>query len=374
MLDSDCHFHGIISGMFSKDFLKRLARQALLALPWVLFMLFAVSIGVMTTEDGGTVARLLGVDDQNEPRDKAVWLIFSGMGGVTALIVLFAYLDDSNTLKTNLSSMISVVILALLAICLFLFLWVLLEFKFIRFESCKVMQIIETSTKIETLQFIGWGMGGLVAMLGMTALNRRAAAMDKQNDLTEKGHIEERFKTASQGLGSEKAAVRFAAFYQFYYLAKDNPNKDFRKNILDVLCAHLRHATNERARQRPTEEFQSLLDILFKTPQNVFANMGASLRGASLRGMNLKGADLVGVDFQHANLTGANLQKADCRGAELRHAKLAKAELQGADFSSAKNIDQARFLLTKYDAATKFPGGKPPKYFRGKRCTVAEEK
>ena len=46
--------------------------------------------------------------------------------------------------------------------------------------------------------------------------------------------------------------------------------KDLPKIIFDILCSHLRQETStdeykEKAKERPTENIQSLLDILFKS-------------------------------------------------------------------------------------------------------------
>ena len=157
----------------------------------------------------------------------------------------------------------------------FFFVWALLTDK-----SGAVARLLEINNKAEVLRLIGWGMSGVLAAIVAVGLNRRAAAMDKQNDLTEKGHIDERFKVAVQGLAGEQPSVRIAAFYQFYYLAKDNPDMGFRSSIFDILCAHLRQITSaadyrENAEsKKPTEECQSLLDVLFKKSRNVFFGHG----------------------------------------------------------------------------------------------------
>ncbi len=198
----------------------------------------------------------------------------------------------------------------------------------------------ENNTKLEFIKLIGWGMSGLIAILGVMGLFQRAAALDKQNEMTEKGHIHERFKVATEHLGSEHISVRIAAFNEFYHLAEIESN--LRKTIFDILCAHLRQTTKDENYQKkekdsetqestnikPTEEVQSLLNILFK-PHNknvlIFGGMNADLAGANLQGANLEQANL-----QNANLLSSNMEEVHLQNANLQKANLVDAKLIGA--------------------------------------------
>ena len=248
--------------------------------------------------------------------------------------------------------------------------------------------------KRETIKFIALGMGGVLAVMSVIMLNRRvdamvqsaaaqaksAAAMAENNILIEKGHIDERFKAAVQSLGHQEESVRIAAFYQFYLLAKNNPDKDFVKNIFDMMCVHLRQITsradyrNGEGRENPTGECQSLLDVLFKNPQNIFvvADMRVDLQGVYLVGANFHKAHLQGVSFKSANLqhalfwsanvekaffTDSNLQNANFTVAHAHYAFFQGADVEGADFTNAdlhiadmtyvKNLDKANFHRIK---------------------------
>ncbi|MGU9951370.1 MAG: hypothetical protein ACNYPH_03515 [Gammaproteobacteria bacterium WSBS_2016_MAG_OTU1] len=107
-----------------------------------------------------------------------------------------------------------------------------------------LMYLTGTDDKLELLKFIGLGISGLIAVFGVIGLLQRAAALDAQNKLTEKGHIQERFKTATEHLGSEHASVRIAAFNEFCHLVEIKP--DWRKTIFDILCGHLRQTTKDK--------------------------------------------------------------------------------------------------------------------------------
>ena len=221
--------------------------------------------------------------------------------------------------------------------------------------------------KTETLKFIGLGIGGVLAVIGALAVNRRADAQIKSakaqvrnNELVEKGHIDERFKVAIQNLASEQPSARIASFYQFYYLAKNSEDIDFVRNISDILCAHLRYITNEdfyyeKTKNEPTEECQSLLDILFKPEtleinKNIFTEIKnrqinlqrTYLVNASLLRVNIEGAFCGFSNWKGVNFNSANLQKVKFPKTNLSHAEFYDTQLKYADFDCA-NLENAIF-------------------------------
>ena len=209
--------------------------------------------------------------------------------------------------------------------------------------------------KKKTIEFIAFGMGGVVATIVATAVNRRARAQERNNELIEAGHLNDRFHNVTAHLGHSDTVVRIAAFYRFYYLAlKDRGGKtdQFKADIFEILCACLRTMPNDR----PSAERQTLFNILFKGKfkeksedksksngkrKNLVSDkIQADLRGADLGHLdlsyaNLLGADLSGVDFWNADLHRANLQKAQLKDAKLEHVR----NIKETDFSDAKMGD-----------------------------------
>ena len=222
-------------------------------------------------------------------------------------------------------------------------------------------QWLDAEGKNETIKLIGLGLGGALAAMGTVALNRRAAAMMQQNTLIERGHIDERFKAAVQSLGSEQPSARIAAFYQFYHLAKNgSADEDFVKSIFDILCAHLRQITsrhdyrNGEGQEKPTEECQTLLDVIFRNPQHLFTEMTAHLRGVYLVGADLRhaqfgyctdleGARLDNTNLQHAQFVVAVAPKVSFRGADINGTVFAHTDMHHANLYAAKNIKKAIF-------------------------------
>lgn len=210
-----------------------------------------------------------------------------------------------------------------------------------------VCVLLDAKNKNEALKFIGIGMGGLLAAIGAIAVNRRADAQVKNNKLVEKGHIQDRFKAATEHLGHRRAGMRIAAYYEFYQLAQDN--KNLRKNIFDMLCAHLRQITNSsdyKGIGKPTEGVQTLLDLLFKSEdKSIFQGLKADLRRVNLAGADLVGAHMPNTDFTNACLIGANMRLAD-----LHASRFIGTEMYGAALQDAK-IPFGLFIYTKLNGS-----------------------
>ena len=241
-------------------------------------------------------------------------------------------------------------------------------------EACVLESLgLEEDAKYEALKFLGISMGGILIALQALMSYKRAKAMEKtaksQADAvlkTEQGQQQERFRNAIEHLGHEKDSVRLGGAYELFHLAQDS--EDLRKTVLDILCAHIRQTTGEHEYQKkhkvpeyeegvpePSEEVQSLLNLLFVQDHNVFKGLSADLRGswmsgADLRTARLESAVLVGVDLQEADLKGANLQGVKLDGAQLQGANLEGANLQRANVTWT-HLERTNLKETKLQGA-----------------------
>ena len=232
--------------------------------------------------------------------------------------------------------------------------------------------------KVEILEFVAIAIGGDLFALQIMISNQRAKAMEvaasaqaeatkqqaRANENTENGQRQERLKNAIEHLGHQSASVRLGSAYELVHLADDI--EDFRQTVLNILCAHIRRTTGdpvyqEQHRDRPSQEVQSLLALLFVQKIEVFKDLEATLTGSWLIGAylsetqlkgahfwkaelqgakfviaQLQGADLSGAQLQGAKFGMARVQCADLRDAQLQGADLTGARLQGADLSEAK--------------------------------------
>ena len=223
------------------------------------------------------------------------------------------------------------------------------------------------SGKNKILTFLGLAMGGILLALQAAIANKRAVAMEKAanaqadaakqqakaNQNTEQGQRQERLKTAVEHLDSSSDSVRLGGIYELFHLAEDT--LEWRRTVLDILCAQIRRITGEEKYQdkyqrEPSEEIQSLLTLLFVQEHAVFKGHRANLEGTWLNGANLRRARLQG-----ANLMNTRLQSAHLDDAQLQGAKLTRSKLQFAWFSNASllgaDLDQALLQLAWLDGA-----------------------
>ena len=134
--------------------------------------------------------------------------------------------------------------------------------------------------------------------------------------------------------------MRLGGAYELFHLARKNENPNEITFIFDILCAHIRLKTNEREYQEaykssPSEEIQSLLNLLFVQKHEVFKGFQIKLQGSWLNGAELSGAFLYGANLtssrlQEASLKAARLLGSSLKGARLQCANLREAHLQGA--------------------------------------------
>ncbi len=223
--------------------------------------------------------------------------------------------------------------------------------------------------KYEALKFLGIGMGGVLVVLQALMSHRRAKAMEKtaksQADAvlkTEQGQRQDRLKNAIEHLGHKSESVRLGGTYELFHLAQDTPDTpELHQTVYDILCAHIRQTTGEKEYQekhksKPSEEVQSLLNLLFIQKPAVFKGLNTNLQGswmigADLRMACLENAILIGVNLQEADLTGAKLQEAKLQGAQLQGAILKEAQLQEANLTEA-NLQRAILKKAKLQGAT----------------------
>ena len=219
-------------------------------------------------------------------------------------------------------------------------------------------------SKYETLKFLGIGMGGILIALQALMSYRRAKAMEDAVEKTEQGQRQDRLKNAIEHLGHESDSVRLGGAYELFHLAKDTLEEDTKEKlsqtVLDILCAHIRRTTGtskykKKHNSKPSEEVQSLLNLLFVQEHDVFKGLSANLQGSWMKGANLRGARLENAvrtktHLQGANLIGANLQTADLTEVSLQGAGLHLTNLQGTRLTEAQ-LQGAKIIRTQLQGA-----------------------
>ena len=212
--------------------------------------------------------------------------------------------------------------------------------------------------KFRILEFVGVAMGGMLLAIGAAIADRRARAMEgaakaqaeaakahaEANKGAEDGRRQERLKNAIEHLGHDSDSVRLGGAYELFHLAQDT--EGLRQTVLDILCAHIRRTTGEKEyrdghKSKPSEEVQSLLNLLFVKDHEIFKGCGIDLQGSWLNGANLSRSRLKNAKMDRIYMRGATLNDAYLVGArliaaELQGARLVRSYLPGAHMCDAR--------------------------------------
>ncbi|MDD7936749.1 pentapeptide repeat-containing protein [Actinomycetospora straminea] len=234
-----------------------------------------------------------------------------------------------------------------------------------------------TTTRVGLLAgFVGLG------ALGTFWVNSRTLRITaKTFEVTEQGHLTDRYTKAIGQLGDEQLDVRLGGIYALERLAIDSERD--HPTVVEVLSAFVRERSRPDRTEKPTvaEVLQSLLAdsekptsgeaqgdgpapatdvqaalaVLGRLPVREGVSRGdlsgATLTGANLRGANLTGANLRGANLTSATLESANLTRADLTEADLTRASLWKANLTSADLPEA-DLTGANLLGADLTGAT----------------------
>ena len=165
-----------------------------------------------------------------------------------------------------------------------------------------------------------------------------------QNEKQDKQLLDNRFSSCVELLGNPKESARIGCAYNLYFLADECP-EDYLHPICEILCAHIRTMTNEKAyqeryREKPSNEMQTVLNLLFQKDRFdnlIFDKCYKNLEGAFLGGSILSNTILSNVNFRNATLSivdfeSASFNKVDFVNASLRNVNFNSAELFNVNY------------------------------------------
>ena len=238
----------------------------------------------------------------------------------------------------------------------------------------------------EFVKFIATIFGGILVLIGLWLNYKRTITLQdqtnnqaeqikafvKQNEITEKGKVDERFKNAIEHLGSEKDAIVLGGIYALHRIAQED--KTYRQTVFDILCCYIRDKTSslklwgdipegERGTIKPTIVIQTIIDLLFKISDSqdyIYTGLKANLNGIRCIHANFNGAHLVDADLNNAHMEGVelrdvHLESADMYGIKWEGARLEQVHFEGSSLSYANfegtYIDQTYFEGAKLHKA-----------------------
>ena len=283
----------------------------------------------------------------------------------------------TNVLAHSLTYSILFVMWALFALMTYSFIQVMIDPSWLAI----FYDLLGTEEKKGTLTFIGIGMGGVLALINGITLYSRAHEQERHNELIEKGHIEDRFRFASQGLESENPVMRISAVHQFYYLAKHHLESDFRNNIFGILCNYLYDIASKKRTHTsetiPTREYQKLLSVLFMPGSKL--SFGFHIRFQlskacpnlmitsylfpfSKFNLNCSHVNFTNLDLSNACFTYGKFEKVNFMGANLEGADFRYAKFINTDLKEAKSAKRANFYKATLNNKPIPPEELPPSY------------
>ena len=185
---------------------------------------------------------------------------------------------------------------------------------------------------------------------------KRARAGDRTVEVTEQGHITDRYTKAIEQLGKfdgdkPNIEVRLGAIYALERIARDSPRDHW--TIMEVLTAYVRQnapavkpgeVPDTPPPRYPRTDIQAILTVLGRRPlpqKRERPDQKLDLSLTHLQNADLHRANLNGASFMHANLTNANLWDAKLQDvnflfSNLEYANLWTADLQGATLNAAR--------------------------------------
>jgi hypothetical protein len=213
-------------------------------------------------------------------------------------------------------------------------------------EDAKLRAITDTRTALLA------GLIGVGALLTFWLNSRVYRITARTLEVTEQGHITDRYTKAIEQLGSDKLDVRLGGIYALERIAVDS--KRDHPTVVEVLGAFVREGSRRHgaprpkqsmvdeaaekpdatapgtdAKPRPATDVQAALSVLGRLPQQPNVSRG-DLTGAQVAGAHLGGANLTSAQLAGADLSGARLYMADLTSALLGGADLSGATLAGA--------------------------------------------
>ena len=212
------------------------------------------------------------------------------------------------------------------------------------------LQIARDAARGRLIQ-VGTGLffaAALVFTAGSYRLSRRTF------ELSEQGHVTDRYTQAIRQLGSGQLNVRIGGIFALERIAHDSPRD--HPTVMEVLAAFVREQSREVAplssdtnldadqiKGARHQDVQAAItaigrrDVTLDMLRINLAN--AELSDASLAGANLAGANLAGANLAGANLAGANLTDSDLRNADLSRADLSRVDFESANLGGANLTD-----------------------------------
>jgi hypothetical protein len=145
--------------------------------------------------------------------------------------------------------------------------------------------------------------------------------------------------------------------HKLFLYKLENESLDYRNDVCDVLCEHVRKITSNPAYQgKPSDEIQKIMDLLFQSywthKYNIFDQYDKNLTYTNLYGINLSSTNFYRRKIQNVDFSNSTLSEVNFADAELNNVNFKNSKLRNVDFKSKVGYQSAD-MHTDYYRNTK---------------------
>lgn len=223
---------------------------------------------------------------------------------------------------------------------------------------------LQANKRLEVVKLIGLFTAGIIAVMTLTIRFINSESKSDEVEALTNTSLNLHYSKAIELLGHDNMTARLGAIHALHQIVLKY--KNFDETVLNILCSYVREITTQKdyqkiAKSKPTNEIQTILDILFKsqkklTNENVYTKTNiANLNGAYLCGADLYKAkmiriDMVGAILDNADLTLAQFQWGNLDYVSMKGAILNKTCFEGATLFNS-NMQYAKLRNTHFEGA-----------------------
>lgn len=218
-----------------------------------------------------------------------------------------------------------------------------------------------TNSKGEFLKILVQATGGVILLCGAYYSFQIVEAMNKNNELVERGNTAERFQNAISMLENDNPSFCLGGIYSLNTIALDN--KDYREQVFHVLVEYVNTKTSKldsweeiprpkRFYVKPSKEIETIFKLLFDKKVTIYRPFVASFENAKLYGaefdsLNFSNCIFRNVDFQYSSFKKTWFVNSKIYGSKFTMSDIINSYFTGAVIRDSTFFDCCKIVFTK---------------------------
>ena len=191
------------------------------------------------------------------------------------------------------------------------------------------------------VQLVGAFIGGCIVIYGLFINNKRVEEQIRQNNLSEKSLISNRFKDASTLLGSDKKTTLLAGVYSLHQIATESNASNDKANYVKIVHTLLVELIKDLSLTDPYDEkiMLILLDLVF-SKESIYQQFPSSLNGCRFYNIDFSNLNIDNVSFDNSTINNAlfrtmNMSNVSFKNVILSNSDFSNSQLKSIDFSKS---------------------------------------